>query len=47
MFQLITEKVNPEKILRLKKRLSFLQKGTLEEQKYKVKEGDVLGTIAS
>jgi murein DD-endopeptidase MepM/ murein hydrolase activator NlpD len=40
-------KVTPDQILSLDQAVSFLQKGTLEETKYKVKEGDVLGTIAS
>lgn len=40
-------KAEPDQILSLDQAVSFLQKGTLEETKYKVKEGDVLGTIAS
>ncbi|SFB01908.1 MULTISPECIES: M23 family metallopeptidase [unclassified Bacillus (in: firmicutes)] len=40
-------KVEPTKILSVKDAVAFLLKGTLEEKKYKVKEGDVLGTIAS
>ncbi|WP_075983344.1 M23 family metallopeptidase [Bacillus massilinigeriensis] len=40
-------KIEPEKILSLKEAVKFLEKGTLEEKKYKVKEGDVLGSIAS
>lgn len=41
------EKVAPEKVLSVKEALELLKKGTLEEQKYQVKEGDVLGSIAS
>jgi len=40
-------KAEPDQILSLDQAVSFLQKGTLEETKYKVKQGDVLGTIAS
>ncbi|WP_059171632.1 M23 family metallopeptidase [Bacillus sp. FJAT-27445] len=38
--------IAPNKILTQEKALKFLQKGTLEEKKYRVKEGDVLGSIA-
>lgn len=38
--------ISPKKILTPEKALKFLQKGTLEEKKYTVKEGDVLGSIA-
>ncbi|WP_409272847.1 peptidoglycan DD-metalloendopeptidase family protein [Neobacillus sp. SCS-31] len=38
--------ISPKKILTPEKALKFLQKGTLEEKKYIVKEGDVLGSIA-
>ncbi len=41
------EKVSPEKVLTVKEAVELLKKGTLEEQKYQVKEGDVLGSIAS
>jgi murein DD-endopeptidase MepM/ murein hydrolase activator NlpD len=41
------EKVAPEKVLTVKEAVELLKKGTLEEQKYQVKEGDVLGSIAS
>ncbi|MCM3664468.1 peptidoglycan DD-metalloendopeptidase family protein [Mesobacillus subterraneus] len=41
------EKVNPEQILTVEEALQLLKKGTLEEQKYQVKDGDVLGSIAS
>ncbi len=42
-----TEKVLPERILTVEEAVTFLQKGTLEEKKYIVQEGDVLGTIAN
>ncbi|RDU37944.1 peptidase M23 [Neobacillus piezotolerans] len=38
--------IAPSKIFSQEKALKFLQKGTLEEKKYIVKEGDVLGSIA-
>lgn len=41
------EKISPDKIFTVAKALKYIQKGTLEEKKYKVQEGDVLGTIAS
>lgn len=41
------EKVTPDKILTVEEAVNFLTKGTLEEKKYSVKEGDVLGGIAS
>ncbi|NKE04448.1 M23 family metallopeptidase [Mesobacillus selenatarsenatis] len=41
------EKVDPEKVLTVAEAVQFLKKGTLEEQKYQVKEGDVLGSIAN
>ncbi|HJV17257.1 MAG TPA: peptidoglycan DD-metalloendopeptidase family protein, partial [Bacillales bacterium] len=45
---LIEEKnIEPAKILTADQAVSFLQKGTLEEQKYKVQDGDVLGSIAN
>ena len=40
------EKINPEKILSVDEAVKLLEKGTLKEKKYKVKEGDVLGSIA-
>jgi murein DD-endopeptidase MepM/ murein hydrolase activator NlpD len=40
-------KVESDQLLSLDQAVSFLQKGTLEETKYAVKDGDVLGTIAS
>jgi murein DD-endopeptidase MepM/ murein hydrolase activator NlpD len=42
-----SEKVTPDKILTVDQAVNFLTKGTLEEKKYQVKEGDVLGGIAS
>ncbi len=42
-----TEKVTPDKIMSAEEAVTFLQKGTLEEKKYIVQEGDVLGTIAN
>lgn len=41
------EKVDPQQILTIEDALQLLKKGTLEEQKYQVKDGDVLGSIAS
>lgn len=41
------EKVDPAKILTKDDTLKLLKNGTLEEQKYTVKEGDVLGGIAN
>jgi murein DD-endopeptidase MepM/ murein hydrolase activator NlpD len=41
------EKVDPQEILTVEEALQLLKKGTLEEQKYQVKDGDVLGSIAS
>lgn len=40
------ENIAPEKIMTPEEAVTFLQKGTLEEKKYQVQEGDVLGTIA-
>jgi len=40
------EKINPEDVLSIEEAVKLLQKGTLEEKVYKVKEGDVLGSIA-
>ena len=42
-----TENIAPEKVLSSAEALTFLQKGTLEEKKYIVQEGDVLETIAA
>ncbi|WNS75485.1 M23 family metallopeptidase [Bacillus sp. DTU_2020_1000418_1_SI_GHA_SEK_038] len=41
-----TEKIEPAKILSVEDAVKLLEKGSLEEVKYKVKEGDVLGGIA-
>ncbi|WLR55159.1 M23 family metallopeptidase [Mesobacillus subterraneus] len=41
------EKVDPEEVLSVLEAVQLLKKGTLEEQKYQVKEGDVLGSIAN
>ncbi|MCU9613463.1 M23 family metallopeptidase [Caldibacillus lycopersici] len=40
------ENVKPDQILKTDNVVKLLQKGTLEEKKYSVKEGDVLGSIA-
>jgi murein DD-endopeptidase MepM/ murein hydrolase activator NlpD len=40
-------KVSPKQILSVDDAVNYLTKGTLEEKKYKVKEGDVLGQIAN
>ena len=40
------EEVDPSKVLSADDAIKLLQKGTLTEEKYKVKEGDVLGSIA-
>lgn len=42
-----SEKIDPKQILTVEESVELLKKGTLEEQKYQVKEGDVLGSIAS
>lgn len=39
--------ISPEKILPVADAVKLLQKGTLEEKTYEVKEGDVLGKIAA
>jgi murein DD-endopeptidase MepM/ murein hydrolase activator NlpD len=39
-------KISPEKILTVDEAVKLLEKGTLKEEKYKVKEGDVLVDIA-
>lgn len=41
------EKVSPDNIMSVEEAVTFLQKGTLEEKKYVVQQGDVLGTIAN
>ncbi|MCM3668910.1 M23 family metallopeptidase [Mesobacillus maritimus] len=40
-------KVNPEEVLSIEDAVQLFNKGTLEEKKYKVKSGDVLGSIAT
>lgn len=40
-------KVDPNKIVTADQAVTILQKGTLEERKYKVEDGDVLGSIAN
>ncbi|QED49925.1 M23 family metallopeptidase [Cytobacillus dafuensis] len=40
------EKIEPAKIMSVENAVKLLEKGSLEEVKYKVKEGDVLGGIA-
>jgi murein DD-endopeptidase MepM/ murein hydrolase activator NlpD len=40
-------KIEPNKIITADQAVTFLQKGTLVEQKYKVQDGDVLGSIAN
>lgn len=42
-----TKKVAPEKILTVEQAVDYITKGTLEEKKYIVQEGDVLGKIAN
>jgi murein DD-endopeptidase MepM/ murein hydrolase activator NlpD len=44
---LVEEKVSPDKIISTDEAVTFLQKGTLEEKKYSVQEGDVLGSVAN
>ena len=41
------EKVDPKEILTIEETVNLLKKGTLQEKKYQVKEGDVLGSIAN
>lgn len=40
-------KIEPDKIMSVEDAVKLLEKGSVEEVKYKVKEGDVLGGIAS
>lgn len=42
-----SEKVLPKDILTVEQAVTYLTKGTLEEKKYAVKDGDVLGQIAN
>ncbi|WP_318506500.1 LysM peptidoglycan-binding domain-containing protein [Bacillus sp. T3] len=39
--------VTPDKLMSLENAIKFLQTGTLEQKKYQVQEGDVLGSIAN
>ncbi|MDP4084651.1 MAG: peptidoglycan DD-metalloendopeptidase family protein [Bacillota bacterium] len=39
--------ISPGEIISANQAITFLQKGTLEEKKYTVKDGDVLGSIAN
>jgi LysM repeat protein len=41
------EKTTPVKIMSEEEAIAFLQKGTIEEKKYAVQQGDVLGSIAN
>lgn len=41
------QKISPDKMLTVEEAVTYLSKGALEEKKYQVQEGDVLGTIAS
>ncbi|MBT2692208.1 M23 family metallopeptidase [Bacillus sp. ISL-55] len=41
------EKVDPKLVLSVEEAVQILKKGTLEEQKYQVRDGDVLGSIAN
>ncbi|HEY4552459.1 MAG TPA: M23 family metallopeptidase [Bacillaceae bacterium] len=41
------EAVQPDQVLKAEEAVNMLLKGTLEEKKYKVQEGDVLGKIAA
>ncbi|WML42454.1 M23 family metallopeptidase [Neobacillus sp. PS3-40] len=40
-------RISPDKIVTADQAINFLQKGTIEEKKYKVQDGDVLGSIAN
>nr|WP_272495825.1 M23 family metallopeptidase [Bacillus pinisoli] len=41
------QKVSPNEILTVEEAVTYLTKGALEEQKYQVQDGDVLGSIAT
>lgn len=41
------EKITPDKVMSIEKAVTFLQKGTLEEKKYTIQDGDVFGSIAN
>ncbi|WP_282155254.1 peptidoglycan DD-metalloendopeptidase family protein [Cytobacillus gottheilii] len=40
------ESITPDELMTVKEAVTLLKKGTLEDKKYTVKEGDVLGSIA-
>lgn len=40
-------KAAPDQLLSIDQAVTFLQKGTIQEKKYKVQDGDVLGTVAN
>jgi murein DD-endopeptidase MepM/ murein hydrolase activator NlpD len=44
---IMEEKVTPDKVMSSDEAVTFLEKGTLEEKKYTVQVGDVLGSIAN
>lgn len=44
---IVEEKISPKEILTVEQAVDYLLKGTLEEKKYNVQEGDVLGKIAN
>ncbi|MFC0273084.1 peptidoglycan DD-metalloendopeptidase family protein [Metabacillus herbersteinensis] len=44
---LSSEKVSPDQILSVENAVKLLEKGTLEDKKYQIKDSDVLGKIAS
>ncbi len=41
------QKISPAEMLTVEEAVTYLSKGALEEKKYQVQDGDVLGTIAS
>ncbi len=43
----VKEKITPDKVMGADEAVNYLLKGTLEEKKYTVQEGDVLGAIAN
>ena len=45
--QAVKGQTDPSKVLTVEEAVEFLNKGTLEEKKYTVQPGDVLGTIAN
>lgn len=42
-----TAEVTPDKLMTVENAVKYLQNGTLEQKKYQVQEGDVLGSIAN